>query len=104
MNRLFSIGAGMLLSSSAAFAAVLYDLPLKTEAELKGMTKEEKAPAVVRIADQPEVGKVLEVSIPKEAENQRCSANFALKGSEIAGKRIVISVDAKNDMQSRVEK
>ena len=104
MNRLFSIGAGMLLSSSAAFAAVLYDLPLKTEEELKGMTKEEKAPAVVRIADQPEVGKVLEVSIPKEAENQRCSANFALKGSEIAGKRIVISVDAKNDMQSRVEK
>ena len=104
MNRLLLAGAGMLFSCSAAFATVLYDLPLKSDGDLKKMTKEEKAPAAIRITDLPGTGSVLEISIPKESEISRCSANLPLKGSNIAGKRIVISVDAKNDMVMREKK
>lgn len=104
MNRLLLAGAGMLFSCSAAFATVLYDLPLKSDGDLKKMTKEEKAPAAIRITDLPGTGSVLEISIPKESEISRCSANLPLKGSDIAGKRIVISVDAKNDMVMREKK
>lgn len=104
MNRLLLAGAGMLFSCSTAFATVLYDLPLKSDGDLKKMTKEEKAPAAIRITDLPGTGSVLEISIPKESEISRCSANLPLKGSDIAGKRIVISVDAKNDMVMREKK